>query len=126
MSTLPDLIASTHNELKRLSNAELTSHVKPSELPRPKRTVYPSHIISLEDGNKYKVLRRHLGRFNLTPDEYRAKVGLAPRLSDGRAKFRHRALCFGEEKWAWPPETETSGCRSGRHAIRAPAKAVIT
>lgn len=44
----------------------------------PKRSVFPDYIISLEDGQKYKALKRHLAtRHGMTPDEYRAKWGLA-------------------------------------------------
>ncbi|TJV87888.1 MAG: MucR family transcriptional regulator, partial [Mesorhizobium sp.] len=35
------------------------------------------YIISLEDGKKFKSLKRHLStHYGLTPDEYRAKWGL--------------------------------------------------
>ena len=42
-----------------------------------KKSVTPDFIICLEDGKKFKSLKRHLRtRYNLTPDEYRAKWGL--------------------------------------------------
>ncbi|MER9858448.1 MULTISPECIES: MucR family transcriptional regulator, partial [unclassified Mesorhizobium] len=34
-------------------------------------------IVSLEDGRKFKSMKRHLGLLGMTPDEYRAKWGLA-------------------------------------------------
>jgi hypothetical protein len=34
------------------------------------------HLVSLEDGKKYKSLKRHLSLAGLTPDQYRAKWGL--------------------------------------------------
>ncbi|TGV77156.1 transcriptional regulator, partial [Mesorhizobium sp. M2D.F.Ca.ET.145.01.1.1] len=44
----------------------------------PKKSIYPDYIISLEDGQKYKSLKRHLAvRHGMTPDEYRTKWGLA-------------------------------------------------
>ena len=43
----------------------------------PKRSVFPDYIISLEDGRKFKSMKRHLGLLGMTPDEYRAKWGLA-------------------------------------------------
>lgn len=43
-----------------------------------KRSVFPDYIICLEDGKKLKMLKRHLkSSYNMTPDEYRAKWGLA-------------------------------------------------
>ena len=43
-----------------------------------KKSVTPDYIICLEDGNKLKMLKRHLRTaYNMTPEEYRAKWGLA-------------------------------------------------
>lgn len=55
----------------------------PAEAPRPvvpiRRSVTPDYIVCLEDGKKLKMLKRHLRtNYNLTPEEYRAKWGLAP------------------------------------------------
>lgn len=41
-----------------------------------KKSVTDDYIISLEDGKKYKTLKRHLSKRGMTPDEYRAKWGL--------------------------------------------------
>ena len=42
-----------------------------------KRSVQPDYIVCLEDGKKFKSLKRHLtSHYNMTPDEYRAKWGL--------------------------------------------------
>ncbi len=54
-----------------------------------KKSVTPEYIVCLEDGKKLKMLKRYLrSRYNMTPDEYRAKWGLARRLSDGGAELR--------------------------------------
>lgn len=78
VSGLPDLIASVNSALSNVAQAI------PPEMPatkpavNPKRSVFPDYIISLEDGQKYKSLKRHLAtRYGMTPDEYRAKWGLA-------------------------------------------------
>ncbi|WP_292371737.1 MucR family transcriptional regulator [Mesorhizobium sp.] len=43
----------------------------------PKRSVFPDYIICLEDGKKFKSLKRHLDvHYGMTPDEYREKWGL--------------------------------------------------
>ena len=39
----------------------------------PKKSVFPDYIISLEDGRKFKSMKRHLGLLGMTPDEYRTK-----------------------------------------------------
>ena len=43
-----------------------------------KKSVMPEYIICLEDGKKLKMLKRHLKtRYNMTPEEYRKRWGLA-------------------------------------------------
>ena len=42
----------------------------------PKRSVHPDHIVCLEDGKKFKSMKRHLTSHGLTPQQYRAKWGL--------------------------------------------------
>ncbi|MDX8512104.1 MucR family transcriptional regulator [Mesorhizobium captivum] len=78
VSGLPDLIASVNLALSNIGQA--TPAEAPAQKPavNPKRSVFPDYIISLEDGQKYKSLKRHLAtRHGMTPDEYRAKWGLA-------------------------------------------------
>jgi predicted transcriptional regulator len=43
----------------------------------PKKSVFPDYIVSLEDGRKFKSMKRHLGLLGLTPDQYRAKWSLS-------------------------------------------------
>jgi predicted transcriptional regulator len=38
----------------------------------------PDHIISMIDGKPYKMLRRHLARHGLTPEQYRERFNLKP------------------------------------------------
>ncbi len=43
-----------------------------------RKSVTPDAIICLEDGKKLKMLKRHLASaYNMTPDQYRARWGLA-------------------------------------------------
>jgi predicted transcriptional regulator len=57
-----------------------------------KKSVTPDFIICLEDGKKFKSLKRHLRtRYSMTPDEYRAKWGLPhdyPMVAPNYAKER--------------------------------------
>ncbi|WP_292091458.1 MucR family transcriptional regulator [Brevundimonas sp.] len=56
------------------------------------QSVDPDFIVCLEDGRKFKSLKRHLRtRYNLSPEEYRAKWGLAddyPMVAASYAKAR--------------------------------------
>ncbi|TNC06268.1 MucR family transcriptional regulator [Methylobacterium terricola] len=75
-SALPDLIASVHAALQSISSPP---PAEPEKLAPPipiRRTVTPSHMISLEDGKPYRTLKRHLSRRGLTPEQYREKWGL--------------------------------------------------
>lgn len=76
--SLPELIASVNSAL--LGIGAPTKPAEPVRNPavNPKRSVFPDYIICLEDGKKYKSLKRHLNvHYGLTPDEYRSKWGLA-------------------------------------------------
>ena len=43
-----------------------------------KKSIFPDYIVCLEDGKKLKMLKRHLKTaYNLTPDQYRERWGLA-------------------------------------------------
>lgn len=76
-SDLPRLIEDTHKAISALSagNAEpAVEELKPA-VPI-KKSVTPDFIICLDDGKKFKSLKRHLGQLGMTPAEYRAKWGL--------------------------------------------------
>jgi len=77
---LPSLISDVY---KALAAAVEGKEEKPSQELKPvvpvRRSVTPDHIICLEDGKKFKSLKRHLRtHYNLTPEQYREKWGLAP------------------------------------------------
>lgn len=78
VSELPSLIASVHASLKSLSSNPAEPIVEPkTPAVNPKKSVLNDYIICLEDGKKFKSLKRHLStHYNLTPDEYRAKWNL--------------------------------------------------
>ncbi|HEY2660847.1 MAG TPA: MucR family transcriptional regulator [Caulobacteraceae bacterium] len=74
---IPGLISQTY---AALSGAETPPVVEP-EVKTPavsvKRSIQPDFIICLEDGRKFKSLKRHLRtKYNLSPEDYRAKWGL--------------------------------------------------
>lgn len=73
---LPQLIANVHRALNGLGTKEPeTPKLEPAVSIRA--SVKPDHIICLEDGKKLKMLKRHLmTRYQMTPDDYRAKWGL--------------------------------------------------
>jgi predicted transcriptional regulator len=76
---LPDLIDQTSTALSKVASKAsqpLIAELNPA-VPI-KKSVTPDYIICLEDGKRFKSLKRHLrNSFDLTPDEYREKWGLA-------------------------------------------------
>jgi predicted transcriptional regulator len=73
---LPNVIASVHAALQGLISPKQAEPEKPEPRVPIKKSITPDFLISLEDGKKYKTLKRHLGKLGLTAEEYRAKWGL--------------------------------------------------
>src|SRR3954454_25025522 len=79
---LPVLIGAVHDALTK-SASGTSAQQAPEEPKEPavpiKRSVQPDYVICLEDGKRFKSLKRHLRTvYDLTPDQYRAKWGLPP------------------------------------------------
>lgn len=74
---LPALIADTHRALRSLSFNEAAAIVEElTPAVSIRKSVTPDYIVCLDDGKKFKSLKRHLSVLGMTPDEYRAKWGL--------------------------------------------------
>ena len=90
---LPALISEVYSALVRVGGA---APVVPAEAPKPaiavKKSVTSDHIVCLEDGKKFKSLKRHLRtQYGLSPEEYREKWGLPadyPMVAPNYAKAR--------------------------------------
>mgnify|MGYP001035932104 CR=1 FL=1 len=76
---LPALIADVHAAIKGLRpTPELEVEEKALPAVSARKSITPDFLICLEDGKKFKSLKRHLAtHHNLTPDEYRQKWNLA-------------------------------------------------
>ncbi len=77
-SDLPALIQGVYDALGRVAHApepDVREELKPAI--SVKKSVLPDYLICLEDGKKFKSLKRHLRtHYNLSPEEYREKWGL--------------------------------------------------
>ncbi|MCD0419312.1 MAG: MucR family transcriptional regulator [Rhodopseudomonas sp.] len=78
-SEIPALIAQVHAALQRLSAGR--PEAAPQEPSKPavpvKKSVTPEYLICLEDGKRFKSLKRHLRtQYKMTPEQYREKWGL--------------------------------------------------
>ncbi len=79
LNDLPGLMRSVHTSLVDLAAGHAPV---PPEEPKPpavpiKKSITPDFLICLEDGKKFRSLKRHLGTvYKLTPERYREKWGL--------------------------------------------------
>jgi predicted transcriptional regulator len=78
VSELAGLIASVHATLSSLDQATAAPAPLTPAVPI-KRSITPDYLVCLEDGKRFKSLKRHLrSRYGLSPEEYRARWNLAP------------------------------------------------
>lgn len=76
---LPTLIKSVHASLSGLDKGVDVAPERPQPAVSIKKSVTADYIVCLEDGKKLKMLKRHLKTaYNLTPEQYRERWGLAP------------------------------------------------
>jgi predicted transcriptional regulator len=90
---LPSLIQSVHRALNGITAGPETVEAPPKEPAVPlRRSITPDHLVCLEDGRKFKSLKRHLRtKYNMSPEEYRTKWGLPkdyPMVAPNYAKAR--------------------------------------
>lgn len=78
VNDLPQLIQNVHSALAGLGAQQAAPEAKPEPKVPIRSSVKPDYIVCLEDGKKLKMLKRHLmTHYNMTPDQYRQKWGLA-------------------------------------------------
>jgi len=121
---LSKLIEEVHLALVRAPAAATEPEQKPL-VPAVaiRKSVTPDYIVSLEDGRKFKSLKRHLqGSYGMTPDEYRAKWGLprdypmvAPNYAKARSDLAKR-MGLGRKAGAAP--VKKSGGRGRKRAAK--------
>ena len=92
-SELPALINEVHNALLRVTSGAAPVVVEALKPAVPtKKSITNDYIICLEDGKKFKSLKRHLRtQYNISPEEYREKWGLPadyPMVAPNYAKAR--------------------------------------
>ena len=114
---LSKLIEEVHLALVRAPAAATEPEQKPLVPAVPiRKSVTPDYIVSLEDGRKFKSLKRHLqGSYGMTPDEYRSKWGLprdypmvAPNYAKARSDLAKR-MGLGRKAGAAPAKKSAGG-----------------
>ena len=90
---VPGLISQVHAALTGITVAPVEEEPEPREPAVPlRKSITPDFLICLEDGRKFKSLKRHLRtKYNMSPEEYRETWGLAkdyPMVAPNYAKAR--------------------------------------
>ncbi len=76
---LPELIQQIYRTLSTVGANGTAAPERPQPAVPIRKSVTPDYIVCLEDGKKLKMLKRHLKTaYNMTPEEYRERWGLAP------------------------------------------------
>jgi len=111
--TLPELIQSVWRSLATAGTAEPAS-APPTPAVPIRKSVFPDHIVCLEDGKKLKVLKRHLQTsYGMTPQQYRGKWGLpadypmvAPNYASHRSSLAKQIGLGRKPRSAAPEQTD--------------------
>ena len=124
-SELPSIIEAVHTSLLKASEVKTEEPVLENKVPAVpvKKSITDEFIICLEDGKKFKSLKRHLSTaYNMSPDEYRAKWGLsrdypmvAPAYASARSSLA-RQMGLGRKREDAAEETVGSGPAEVRRA----------
>ena len=79
-SEIANLISQVHSALLRVSSGRAEPPLEPSKpAVSVKKSIAPDYLVCLEDGKRFKSLKRHLRtQYNMTPEQYREKWGLPP------------------------------------------------
>ena len=79
-SEIPNLISQVHAALMRVSSGRPETPLEPAKpAVSVKKSMTPEYLVCLEDGKRFKSLKRHLRtQYNMTPEQYRDKWGLPP------------------------------------------------
>jgi predicted transcriptional regulator len=100
------LISQVHSALLRVSNGQSEASGEPMKPAiAVKKSITPDYLICLEDGKKFKSLKRHLRtQYNMTPELYREKWGLpadypmvAPNYAEARSQLA-KQMGLGQQR----------------------------
>lgn len=107
---LPGLIATTHAAITSLGTPPaLVAEERPSPIVSIKKSITPEFLICLEDGKKFKSLKRHLRTaYNMSPEDYRVRWGLpadypmvAPAYAEARSNLAKK-MGLGQQRRKTP------------------------
>ena len=93
---LADLIHTVHVSLSKLGSATVAPEPEALVPAVPvRKSITPEYLVCLDDGKKFKSLKRHLASLGMTPDQYRQKWGLPK-------NYPMVAAVYGVQRSAFP------------------------
>jgi predicted transcriptional regulator len=128
MIEVPGLIESVHAALSAAPSSGHGSAAVDGPIPAVsiRKSITPDYLICLDDGKRYKSLRRHLTLLGMTPDQYRQKWGLPldyPMVAANyAAKRSEMARSFGLGRKVEKPVSATEQA-TGQRKVGRPRKA---
>jgi predicted transcriptional regulator len=126
VAELPKLIGEIHGALQGIGTAVAEPIVRQEPAVSIRKSLTPDYIICLEDGKRFKSLKRHLNvHYKLSPDEYRQKWNLpsdypmvAPNYAASRSALA-KAFGLGRKAAQPAPALEPKPKRAPRSAAAA-------
>jgi predicted transcriptional regulator len=106
VNDVPNLVKLVHSSLTEIANGPSEAQAEPqAPAVSIKKSVTPDYIICLEDGKRFKSLKRHLStHYNMSPDEYRQKWNLprdypmvAPAYAQARSELA-KSMGLGQQR----------------------------
>lgn len=113
---LPGLIATTHAAISGLGAPPApVVEERPTPIVSIKKSITPDFLICLEDGKKFKSLKRHLRTaYNMSPEDYRTRWGLpadypmvAPAYAEARSTLAKK-MGLGQQRRKAPVRAKTT------------------
>src|SRR5256885_313104 len=114
---IPNLISQIHAALLRVSTGRIDTPLEPAKpAVSVRKSMTPDYLVCLEDGKRFKSLKRHLRtRYNMTPEQYRVSriainprticASLSPRYFSTGSSSSLRTSCFESQTWLAQPCT---------------------
>ncbi|SIQ23566.1 MucR family transcriptional regulator [Bosea sp. TND4EK4] len=119
---LPGLIATTHAALVGLGKEPAPVVEEKAPAVSVRKSITPEFLICLEDGKKFKSLKRHLRTaYDMTPEEYRSKWGLpadypmvAPSYAEARSQLAKKMGLGNQRRKGTAPAAQPPAKRGRR------------
>jgi len=135
ISDLPNLLRSTYDSLASTASAPADEPAQPlAPAVSIRKSLTDDYLICLEDGRKFKSLKRHLRtKYGLTPEQYRTKWKLpstypmvAPSYAAARSSLA-KQMGLGQKAMA-APEAEAAAAKAPAQGsvVQAPAEAAAS